>query len=202
MKNIKLLLLVLIAGPVFGQENKSLEERFKASYEFTANANYGEAYKILAEVYTENSYELNLKLGWLSYLKGDYPSSQTFYGKAMKLFPYAIEAKLGYVLPVSALGNWNEVIRAYEEILISDPQNTLVNYRLGLIYYERSDYKKAFPYLEKVVNLYPFDYDSVILFAWINLKMGDYRKAEILFNKSLLMSPGNESAQAGLRLIQ
>ncbi len=202
MKNIKLILLVLIASPVFGQGNSNLEEQFKASYKFEADANYGEAFKALEQVYAENSYELNLKLGWLSYLKADYPSSQTYYGKAMKLLPYAIEAKLGYVMPVGALGNWNEVIRVYEEILIIDPQNTLVNYRLGLIYYERSDFKKAFPYVEKVVNLYPFDYDSVILFAWINLKMSDFRKAEILFNKSLLISPGNESALAGLKLIQ
>ena len=77
-----------------------------------------------------------------------------------------------------------------------------MNYRLGLIYYDRRDFKKTFQYVEKVVTLYPFEHDSAILFAWINLKMSDFRKAEILFNKSLLISPGNESALAGLKFIQ
>jgi len=53
-----------------------------------------------------------------------------------------------------------------------------------------------------VVNLYPFAYDSVILLAWINLQMKDYRKAKVLFNKSLLIRPGNKSALEGLELIQ
>ena len=89
-----------------------------------------------------------------------------------------------------------------KEVLKTDPQNTLANYKLGLLYYNRAEYDLAKKHVEKVVNLYPFDYDSVILLAWVNLKMEDYRKAKILFNKSLLIYPGNESAQEGLKLIQ
>lgn len=60
----------------------------------------------------------------------------------------------------------------------------------------------AISHAEKVANMYPFDFDAVILLAWINLKMEDYRKAKILFNKSLLIIPGNTSALEGLELIQ
>jgi tetratricopeptide (TPR) repeat protein len=202
MRNIKLIILILITTPVFGQGNNGHETKFKASYELEAAAKYDQAIAALEQVYDENSYEINLRLGWLNYLGGDYPASQQYYSKAINLLPYAIEAKLGYVLPVSALGNWNEVVKVYESILVIDPQNTLTNYRLGLIYYERGEFEKAFSYVEKVVNLYPFDYDSVVLFAWINLKMSDFRKAKVLFSKSLLIVPGNESAMAGLKLIQ
>ena len=202
----KLTLLVLLALPypyaTQGQENLDPEAIFSSSYTLEAEENYQEAFEVLASIYDPASYELNLRLGWLSYLNGEYPASRDYYSRAVGLFPYAIEAKLGYVLPVAAQGNWNEVVEIYNQILKIDPQNTLVNYRMGLISYERGEYEAAFHYVEKVVNLYPFDYDSVILFAWIHLKMGDFRKAEVLFKKSLLIYPGNESANEGLLLIQ
>jgi tetratricopeptide (TPR) repeat protein len=116
--------------------------------------------------------------------------------------PYAIEAKLGYVLPVSAMGNWDEVVKTYEKILEIDPQNSLVNYRMGAIFYERKLYEKAFNYCEKTVNQYPFDFDSVILLAWIHYQMGNLREAEVLFKKSMLIKPNNSSAEQGLSLIK
>ena len=76
------------------------------------------------------------------------------------------------------------------------------NYRLGLIYYNRKNYEKASVYLEKVVNLYPFDYDSLILFAWNNFMLQKTREARVLFNKVLMYNPGDQSALDGLKLIK
>ncbi len=90
----------------------------------------------------------------------------------------------------------------YNEILEIDPENSMVNYRMALLYYGREDYQTAFRYVEKVVNHYPFDYDSVILLAWTNYMMGKSREAKILFNKALLIQPGDESAISGLELIK
>jgi len=184
------------------QPDSKLAQAFKESYASETINNYETAVKALENVYVPTSYELNLRLGWLHYLKGDYPISLKYYQKARKLLPYSFEAKLGYVLPLVAMGNWDEVITVYEKIIEADPQNTLVNYRLGAIYYERKEYKKAHQYTEKVVNLYPFDADSVILFAWINLKMARSKEAEVLFNKALLILPDNASAIEGLKLLQ
>jgi tetratricopeptide (TPR) repeat protein len=94
------------------------------------------------------------------------------------------------------------VINQYVEILKIDPQNTIANYRLGSIYYGKADYNKALGYLEKNVNLYPFDYDSIILFAWTNFKLGKLREAKVLFNKALLNRPKDSSATEGLSLIK
>ena len=73
---------------------------------------------------------------------------------------------------------------------------------MGSIYYGRRDFAKAEKYLEKVVNLYPFDYDSMVLFAWTNLKLGKLREAQVLFNKVLLNKPRDASALEGLSLIK
>jgi tetratricopeptide (TPR) repeat protein len=157
---------------------------------------------VINQVYDENSYEMNLRLGWLYYNLGNYFESKIRYDKAMSLMPYAIEAKLGYVLPVSAMGNWDEVVKTYEKILEIDPMQSVVNYRMGAIFYERKEYDKALKFCEKTVNLYPFDYDSVILLAWINYQKGSLREAEVLFKKSMLIKPANVSAEYGLSLIK
>ena len=202
MKATLIIIAFALSSSVYGQTTTDLAAIFKESYAFEADSNYIKAAAALQEVYDENSYEINIRLGWLNYLKTDYPSSNKYYTTAIELLPYAIEPKLGYVLPLSALGNWDEVINTYNQILTVDPQNTLVNYRLGAIYYYRGNYEEAYLLVEKVVNLYPFDYDSVILFAWINLQRGDFRKAEVLFQKSILIRPEDESAIEGLALIK
>jgi len=100
------------------------------------------------------------------------------------------------------MGNWDQVITQYQEILKIDPQNTLANYRMGSIAYGKNDFTTAEKYLEKVVNLYPFDYDSNILFAWTNYKLGKLRESQVLFHKVLLIKPKDSSAMEGLGLIK
>lgn len=153
-------------------------------------------------IYQEDSYEINLRLGWATYLAGQFTESSAYYQKAIKLKPYSIEAKIGFANPASALGNWDQVVTEYNSVLSIDPQNTLVNYRMGSIFYGRKDYAKAEKYLEKVVNLYPFDFDAMILYAWTNFKLGKMREAQVLFNKTLLMRPKDAGALEGLGLIK
>jgi tetratricopeptide (TPR) repeat protein len=196
-------LFLLFSSHLFAQsDSKSFLVAFENSYSMEAKADYSRAIKTLKDVYQENSYEINLRLGWLHYLSGLYMESTSFYQKAMKLKPYAIEPKFGLVLPSSALGNWTQVISEYQEILKIDPQNTIANYRMGSIYYGKQDYIKAEKYLEKVVNLYPFDYDANLLYGWTNLKLGKLREAKVMFNKVLLNKPKDTSALEGLSLIK
>jgi tetratricopeptide (TPR) repeat protein len=181
---------------------KAMEDAFETSYTLQDKANYTGAIAALKAVYDENSYEINVRLGWMNYLGGLFTESTAYYQKAMKLKPYAIEAKFGFVYPAAALGNWDQVITQYNDILKIDPQNTVANYRMGSIYYGKQDYATAEKYLEKVVNLYPFDYDSNILYAWTNLKLGKTREAQVLFHKVLMMRPKDASAMEGMGLIK
>ena len=116
--------------------------------------------------------------------------------------PYSIEAKLGYVLPLAALNEWTTVANEYRDILKIDPQNSTANYRLGSIYYYNKDYAIAYKHLEKVVNLYPFSYDGLILFAWTHYQMGKMNEARALFKRVLLLSPKDKSALEGLALVK
>lgn len=196
------LLFVLFSFSSQAQDYTVLQDAFAKSHAYESRGNFSDAIASLKKVYLEDSYETNLRLGWVTYLNGSFTESSAYYQKAINLKPYAIEAKIGFVNPASALGNWDQVVAQYNEILKIDPQNTLANYRMGSIYYGRRDYTKAEKYLEKVVNLYPFDYDSMVLYAWTNLKLGKLREAQVIFNKVLLNKPKDPSALEGLSLIK
>jgi tetratricopeptide (TPR) repeat protein len=200
----KLALTILMIGclQLNAQNNQEVLDAFTKSYSYENEGEYTKAIAQLKNVYDENSYEINLRLGWLNYLSGLFSESMPYYEKCILLKPLSIEARLGIVYPASSMGNWNQVEKRYKEILEIDPENSLVNYRMGLIFYGREDYQTAFNYFEKVVNHYPFDYDSVIMLAWTNYMMGKSREAKVLFQKALLNQPGSESALEGLSLIK
>jgi tetratricopeptide (TPR) repeat protein len=193
------MLFALSAG---SQEYKTIQDAFEKSYLYEYSGDYSKAVDALKGVYAEDSYEVNLRLGWLTYMAGFFTESSAYYQKAIDLMPLSIEARFGFVYPASALGNWEQVKTQYVEILKIDPQNSIANYRLGSIYYGNEDFTTAIKYFEKVVNLYPFDYDGLLMYAWTNLKLGKYREAEVLFNKVLMNRPNDSSALEGIKLIK
>jgi len=184
------------------ENNEKVLTAFKQSYTFEYKGDYTNAIKEIAAVYSADSYEQNLRLGWLSYEAGKFTESAAYYEKALALKPMSEEAHLGIVYPASALGNWDQVLAHYIKILENNSANTTVNYRVGNIYYERKDYTKANSYFEKVVNLYPFSYDALLMYAWTNLKLGKTREAQVLFNKVLMLSPDDKSALEGIGLLK
>jgi tetratricopeptide (TPR) repeat protein len=203
MRKLRLLVLFLYSGLIINaQDYTKLTAAFSESYVKEKAGKYQEAANALKTYYDAGSYEINLRLGWLTYLQGQFMESLGYYNRATELMPYAIEPRLGIVLPASSLGNWDLVISQYNKILEIDPNNTVTLYRLGLIFYDKKDYKQACLYFEKVVNLYPFDYQSVLMLGWTNYRLGKTREAKILFNKALLYSPEDASAKEGLALIK
>jgi len=202
VKNLILLVLTTMSVNLAAQDFTKLSAAFAESYAKEKEGKYADATKPLKAMYDEKSYEVNLRLGWLTYLQGQFSESIGYYSKAVELMPYAIEPRLGIVLPASAMGNWGSVVEQYNKILSIDPNNTLVLYRMGMISYENKDYLKAYTYFQKVVNLYPFDYYSVLMLGWTNYQLGKTKEAKILFQKALLYDPTSASAKEGLSLIK
>lgn len=179
-----------------------MEAAFSKSYQLEKSGDFKGSVNALKKVMDESSYEINLRLGWLSYNAGKLEESVTYYGNAQKLKPYSEEARFGLILPKAALGRWNEVIDLYNKILEINPNNTVALYRLGLVYYERKDYNKALVNFKKVVDLYPFGYDGLLMLGWTSYFLGNYSQAKVIFNKVKLYNPGDKSANEGLQLIK
>lgn len=197
-RSITIVLIVFFAINLKSQTTQEVINAFSESYEQEEKGAYNEAMEKLKAVYTEDAYEINLRLGWLAYQAGLFTESKAFYSKAIKLKPYAIEPKFGITYPASALGKWTEILDQYKKILEIAPNNTIAHYKTGLIYYGKEDYKTADTHFTKVVNLYPFDHDALLMLAWTKYQLQDYGKAKVLFNKALMYNPSDESAQKGL----
>ncbi len=201
IRGLFFLAMLITLSPVSGQTFKETKDAFQQSYIQEATGEVSAAINSLKEVYDEKSYEVNLRLGWLSYLGGGFTEAIAYYNKAIELMPYAIEPRFGIVYPGAAMGNWTMVMKQYEKILEISPNNSIAMHRLGLIFYGKEDYESARKYFEKVANLYPFDYDALTMLGWSYFKLNNIREAKVLFQKALLHTPGGTSAMEGLDLL-
>jgi len=202
-KSTCMIVFLLVANTAFSQVSQDvLQAAFSKSYATEKNGDFTASMEPLKKVYDESSYELNLRLGWLNYNAGLFDEAIIFYGRAQKLKPYSEEARFGLILPLAALGKWNDVIKIYEAILETSPNNSVALYRLGLVYYGRKDYNKANTLFKKVVDLYPFGYDGLLMLGWTSYFLGNTSQAKVLFNKVNLYNPGDKSANEGLNLIK
>lgn len=192
--------VLLVLGLPFAAPAQQTEQAaaFAASYTAEAKADYTEAIAALKAVYA-SSYEQNLRLGWLYFLAKNYTVSISYYQKAVEQRPYALEPKFGLVKPLNALNQVDKLLGLYEAILKIDAQNTQANYWVGVIYLNRKAYDKAARYFERVVNLYPFDYDVNLSLAWTYLNLGRKADARTLYQRVLLIRPGDTDALAGLK---
>jgi tetratricopeptide (TPR) repeat protein len=196
--------ILIMVLPIMGsaQDFKTIRDAFQESYIQEATGDFSSAINSLKTVYDEKSYEVNVRLGWLSYQAGLFTESVAYYNKAIVIMPYALEPRFGIVYPGAAMGNWSMVMAQYDKILEISPNNSIAMHRLGLIYYGREDYESARKNFEKVVNLFPFDYDALSMLAWSHFQLKNFREAKVLFQKALLHTPTGTSALEGLELLK
>lgn len=176
----------------------AMQNAFHYSYINEAKKNYPAAINDVTPYYSDSNYEVNLRLGWLYYLAKNYTTSQNYYLKAVNLKPNSIEARFGYVKPLAILENWDKVLDQYKAILKSDTQNTQANYWVGMISYNRKQYSDAIKYFNKIVALYPFDYDGNQMLGWSYLMSGRKTEARACFERGLLAKPDDASCNDGL----
>lgn len=196
MKNIIILISVLFCFNAKAQLTS--EAAFSKSYSFEYETQYTKAITALTDLHTD-SYQINLRLGWLYYLSKDYVKSEQYYRKAVAAEASSIEARFGLVLPLSTVGNWNSVLAVYLEIVKLDPNNSTANYRIASIYYARKDYANAKTFVAKVLKLYPFDYDSNLLSGKILMGQAKNADAKKYIIKALEYNPQSEEAKTALK---
>ena len=203
MKKISIITFAIILNSLFTYSQSFKEDvtAFDKSYSLEQEGNYSKAISLLKQSYIENSYEYNLRLGWLDYLAGQYTESSSYYNKAIEIKPMSIEARFGLIYPLLALGNISLTEKTYHDILKISPLETKANYRLALMYYQQEKFKEADKYLRTIINLFPFDYDTMILMAWNSYQMGKKSEAKVLFQKVMLNRPNDKSALEGLKLV-
>lgn len=196
-KSIALALLICVQL-VAAQDQKTLQDAFSKSYTLEAGLKYNEAVELLKGLNTTDNYPVQLRLGWLYYLGKRYEESIAAYKKAAAIMPASVEPLNGITTVLAAQSKWTELEANYLTILKNDPKNSQTNFRLGQIYYNRKEYVKAEKYFNIALNLYPFDYDIMLMSAWTYYFLGKNGEAKELFNQVLLYKPTDASAKDGL----
>lgn len=206
METLKLyvifIMLTFSAGNLYSQSDAKTQAAFADSYKSELSGDYVKSISEIRAVYQTGNYSINARLGWLLFLAKQYTESVNYYDRAIKLKPYAIEVRFGMIKALNALESWDKVKEQYEAILKIDSQNTTSLYWLGVLLYNRKDFDNAARNFEKIVNLYPMDYGSVIMLAWTRLYQGKSADAKVLFNQALLLSPNDTSALSGLNQLK
>lgn len=199
MKRTTLVAFIMAFAFISRAEDDKVLSAFSASYLGESNKEYLAAIIALENVYDANSYSMNLRLGWLEYLKKDYAKSQSYYKKAIAIEPKSIEARFGLVNPTAALQQWDDLLKLYKDILEVDPNNTVVNYRVSLMYYYRKNYDDADKYIRKVLEEYPFDFDSNALLGAISVAQGKIVEAKKYYKLALTYNPQSKEVQEALK---
>lgn len=144
-----------------------------------------------------NDYFIQLRMGWLALLKGDYTKSSSFYQKATLIYPNALEPRIGYVRALLALGQYKQVEVACKTILKFDSKNYFARSTLAYTYYVLSNYSEAEKIYDSIVDDYPADTEMSIGLGWSFLKQNKKQKANEVFTKLLKIIPKEERVSSG-----
>ncbi|MCF6224665.1 MAG: tetratricopeptide repeat protein [Flavobacteriaceae bacterium] len=203
MKKILLASLIIFQFTIGNAQQNNLLSVFETSYSHQANLDYHKAFEVLQKVYPNNlvNYELNLRLGWLSYMLGEFNRSEDYYTKAMELKPLSLEALNGKILPLLAQQKYDKVIQLSEKSLSISPNNSKAEYYIGISNYYLKDYVKSEKYLENAINKYPFNLDINLMLGWTKFALGKKNEAKVLFLVAQRNSPQNKSVISAIELI-
>lgn len=207
MKRLRLLWLLALSLTLTLQSAPagadSVADLYRQSYRAEATGKYGVALAAMEQIKTRTgeSYFVVARLGWLSHLAGKYTAAESYYRKAVKLEPKAIEPRLGLTLPLLAQKKkLRELEKASRDVIKLDAKNAVARARLAHALYELRNYPDAAVIYRKLVEDYPANLDYKTGLGWAIARMGRVAEAKKIFKEVLAVSPDNPNAQAGMRL--
>jgi len=197
-----ILLILFLSNFIVAQEITTELEIFKKSIVEESELNYGKAIELMESIYIKHKdeYLINFRLGWLKYQTKQYAESIKYYNIAIEISENSVEALLAITYPLDKLSKWDELVDAYDSILEKDEGNYAATKQLGIIYFNRKNYRKSKGYFEDLLINYPSDYYANIYLGWNYLNLGSKSKAENYFSTVLLFYPDDKSAKDGLKL--
>jgi len=169
---------------------------FEASYAAEANGEYAEAIDALVDAYnqTPGDYMINLRLGWLYYMNAEYDESASSYRAAIQAAPDAIEARVGYMLPLLAQQKYAEVEATAYKALKQDANNYFATLRLVTALRLEGKYDVAARAAREMLALYPSDVSFLAELATDEAALGNDKTARALCWKIRVLDPDNVTA--------
>ena len=189
---------LLAAAARAALSDAEIRDTYHQSYRYEKSQNYTDAIRALApviEAYPQG-YTVNLRLGWLNYLKGAHATARAHYEAAIKIMPDSIEARLGHLLPLLAQERYTDAEAVARAVIRVDPANYYANLRLAFALRMQQKYDAAEDIVIRQLGYYPTDVS--LLTEWGLIKTAKHLPAERIFNDVLTLDPENVTAKAQL----
>lgn len=196
LRALLLVLSALIPANAAAQE-LDVAGAYSRSYEYERAQDYPNAIRALAPVYEAypNGYTVNLRMGWLFHLNGNFNNAAAHYEVATSAAPFALEPKLGHLLPLLAQGRWAEAETLAYQIVSVDHYNYYGNLRLSVALRNQGKLDAAYQVELKMVGAYPTDLLHLVELAQVQDARGDKDEARRLFGEILILDPENQVAR-------
>jgi len=186
-------------SPLAAQELDIADAYFR-SFEYERTDDFSNAVRALTPVLEAypNGYTVNLRLGWLFYRNGNYSNAIAHYQAATTAAPFALEPKIGHLLPLMAQQRWAEAEVLAYQIVSMDHYNYYGNLRLATILRMQNELDAASQVAWKMAGAYPTDLLFMAELARIAVAQGDSDEAARLYTDLIILDPENQEARAFL----
>ncbi|MBF0351562.1 MAG: tetratricopeptide repeat protein [SAR324 cluster bacterium] len=137
----------------------TIQDYFLSSYQYETQQDYDKAiqYMLAVKRVQPEGYTVNLRLGWLYYVKQDYANSSFHYQLAMKAVPSSMDAKVSATLPLMAQQKWAAAEKILKEALAIHPNEPSANLKLAYVLRMQQKYDEAENVNNKMLAFYPLD---------------------------------------------
>ncbi len=136
-------------------------------------------------LYSLNNFEQAIKYGF----------------EAVKRKDDFLEAWINIGAAHRAMANLDEAMKAYTKANNIDPKNAGIAYRIGSIYFDQGDFKKARELYEISAKMEPNFIEAHLGQALIDLKLQKYTDAEAKIKKTLEIAPNNRLCRIQLAVV-
>jgi len=202
---VAVFLLTIVTAEIFSDllSSEAVEEAYYKSYELEQSQNYSRAIQVLSPVLSAypNGYTINFRMGWLSYLNGNYADALKYYKKALAVYPASIEVMNCISLVHKARNDWARVEEQNYQIIKIDPFNATANYWFAVALRYQKKYDLAEKTCRKMLSAFPTS-------VWFLQELGEnlYSKKRMkecreVFASLRILDPTNETAKMYLELL-
>ncbi|MFN3077532.1 MAG: tetratricopeptide repeat protein, partial [Alphaproteobacteria bacterium] len=187
----------MLASPVSAMTETEVRDAYLRSYGYERTLSYEDAIRALIPVAdaSPSEYKVNLRLGWLHYLRASHVPALAHYRKALDAIPTSIEARLGLLNPLIALERLEEATAVARQILTLDRYNYYGNLRLATLLRRQGQHDMAERVCRDLLALYPEDVSFLTELATLKAEQGQTEEATATFREIRILDPENVAAQ-------
>jgi len=183
------------------QEN--IEKAYYESYAFEKAQYYAGAISAMYPVLTAypKGYTVNFRLGWLSYLNGNYSDALRYYKTALTVYPASVEVMQCISLVHKARASWVEVEAENAMIIKIDYFNQTANYWYAVALKAQKKYDLAEKVCRKMLTVFPTSVSFLNELGENLYYKKDKSQSLTMFLSVKVLDPQNENAKKFIALL-